>query len=271
MRRPAVRTLLALGLLVATVLVTVGDAVEVGAAPAGPSAPVASPSAPAAADVQLGGGSGIVFGHGQPVTANYYWYCTLTAVGYDRDGNLVGLTNAHCFYDNDGNQWPGDQIYAERAAPGTALQPQRGSQPDLELGVIGTVEHISGGNPIFPGPNGRGLDYAVIRLDESKVQPTATVGGITISEIGDTPGPGTIMCKHGRTSGLTCGMQLLDVKPYFTHTVWVDGGDSGSPVVVGETLVGNAWVTGAGTSMTAIAADLEARGELGAGFTPVHT
>lgn len=219
--------------------------------------------------VTLGGGSGIVFGRGKPVTKTQGTSCTLTTVGYDKTGNLIGLTNAHCFYDNEGHQWPGDKIYYDMSPPGTSLNQSKVWEPDLETGVIGTVVYISGGNPVAPGPNGRGLDYAVIKLDPAKVTPTATVGKVTIGKIGAPPGTGTVMCKQGRTSGLTCGAKLLNVGTYFTHTIWAGPGDSGAPVTVGQTLVGNQWVAGGSTSMPEIVKDLAKRNTIGAGFTPV--
>jgi hypothetical protein len=249
--------------------------VTLGLAPAAPPAGAAgsAPAGVAGVDrapgtVVLGGGSGIVFGHGTELTESTGAACTLTAIGYDRAGALVGLTNAHCFYDTEGNQFPGDEVYADLSTPGTSLAPNQAIRPDLATGPIGTVEHISGGNPVSPGPNGVGLDYSVIRLDPAKVTPTATVGEVTIRRIGAPPGFGTIVCKQGRTTGITCGMQLFRQDPYFFHTIFELPGDSGSPVVVGDTLIGNQWVAGGSTSMTAIVADLDARGGLGAGFTP---
>ena len=229
----------------------------------------AKAQAATARTVTLGGGSGIVFGHGGPVTKTQGASCTLTTVGYDRAGNLIGLTNAHCFYDNEGHQWLGDKVYFDASPAGTSTNQSKTQEPDLQTGVIGTVAYISGGNPVRPGPNGLGLDYAVIKLDKSKVKPTATVGKVTIAKIGAPPGPATIMCKHGRTSGLTCGMQLLTVGDYFTHTIWAGPGDSGAPVTVGQTLVGNQWIAGGSVSMVAIVNDLAKRGGVGAGFTPV--
>jgi hypothetical protein len=219
--------------------------------------------------VTLGGGSGIVFGHKGPVSKTQGESCTLTTIGYDKAGELVGLTNAHCFYDNDGHQWLGDKVYFDASKPGTSTSQSSVQDPDLHTGVIGTVAYISGGNPVAPGPNGPGLDYAVIKLDKTKVKPTATVGSVTIARIGAPPRAGTVMCKRGRTSGLTCGAKLLDVGDYFTHTIWAGPGDSGSPVAVGQTLVGNQWVTGGSVSMVAIINDLAHRGDIGAGFTPV--
>lgn len=229
------------------------------------AAALAPPASAEPPKVELGGGSGIVFGHDQPIE-KASGACTLTAIGHDRDDRLVGLTNAHCFYDNDGHQWLGDEVYRDASEPGTSLDPNDTNTPDLETGVIGTVAHISGGNPIFPGPNGVGLDYAVIELDESKVRPTATIGETTITEIGPPPGAGRIVCKQGRTTGVTCGTMLTTSGDYFTHTIWELPGDSGAPVTAGTTLIGNQWVAGGSTSMAAIVDDLASNGEIGAGF-----
>jgi V8-like Glu-specific endopeptidase len=227
-------------------------------------------SLPASAETpkkSLGGGSSIVFGHGD-VTADHAGSCTLTTIGYDLTGDLVGLTNAHCFYDNDGHQWLGDKIYLDKAPPGTSTAPLQQIIPDLDTGVVGTVVYISGGNPAFPGPNGVGLDYSVIKFDKSKIAPTATVGDTTITSIGPAPGAGTIICKQGRTTGITCGTKIADIGNYFTHTIWEMPGDSGSPVTSGTTLIGNQWIAGGSVSMVAIMSDLNERGQIGAGFEP---
>jgi hypothetical protein len=154
-------------------------------------------------------------------------------------------------------------VYFDASPPGTSTKQNNAQDPDLDTGVIGTVAYISGGNPVVPGPNGPGLDYAVIKLDKTKVTPTATVGSVTIARIGPPPNAGTIICKQGRTSGLTCGTKLLNVGDYFTHTIWASPGDSGAPVAAGQTLVGNQWVTGGSTSMVAIINYLNVRGGVG--------
>ncbi|RMI34897.1 chymotrypsin family serine protease [Nocardia stercoris] len=208
--------------------------------------------------VEVGGGTGITFLRGHaPDDLSAAGSCTLTTIGYDAAGDLVGLTNAHCEY-RGAEQWLGDRVLLESEV--AAGGPQA---------VIGTVDYISGGNPIVPGPNGAGLDYAVVRFDPAVVQPVATVGGTTIRAVGAPPLPGTPVCKQGATSGLTCGVELLTVGPYLVTTVPEIPGDSGSPVVVGDTLIGNQWVWGGGTSISAVLADLDRRGGVGAGFHPV--
>ncbi|QWF83959.1 S1 family peptidase [Amycolatopsis sp. CA-230715] len=216
--------------------------------------------------VRIGGGSGIVFGHNKPIPAQNAEWCTLTAIGYDRTGELVGLTNAHCFYDTDGKQTLGDKVYYDKTPAGTAAAPLKTSETDLETGVIGTVEYVSKSNPVG-SPSDPGLDYSVIKFDKTKVVPTQTVGETTITGIGSPPVPGTRMCKQGQTSGLTCGFELSTSGPYFGHTILEFPGDSGSPVVLNGKLIGNQWAAGLSTSMVAIKADLDSRGGIGAGFT----
>ncbi|MRH90502.1 peptidase S1 [Nocardia sp. SYP-A9097] len=214
---------------------------------------------PARERAQVGGGSGLAMLRGGPLTDHSIVYlCTLTAIGYDAAGNLIGLTNAHCEYDGD-RQWLGDLVLleSEAFAPGATV-------PDLHL--LGRIEYISGGNPVVPGPNGPGLDYAVIVFDKSAVEPVATVGETTIRALGDPPPNGTPVCKQGATSARTCGVTLATAGPYLLTTVPEYPGDSGAPVVMGDTLIGNQWSWGAGTSMTAILADLDRRGGVGAGF-----
>jgi hypothetical protein len=239
------------------------------------------------AEVKVGSGTGIVVAHNNV----YGGACTLTAVGRDAAGDLVGLTNAHCFYNTSGEVFHGAQIYFDSSPQGTWTD----AVPDEATGPIGTVEYISGGNPATFVSPAAGLDYAVIKFDESKVAPTATVGQLTVTEIGAPPAGGTVVCKQGRFSGLTCGamiavpevpneqvceatlppllfvvgMRLKAPVPsgYFCHTVFTGPSDSGSPVAVGTTLLGHTWVTGSSASILSIIDDMNARGGVGAGFT----
>ena len=102
------------------------------------------PSALANADglVPLGGGSGLV------VEGNTL--CTLTAIGNDNRGNLIGFTSAHC-------GGPGERVAAEGAEA---------------AGVLGTM--VAGNDA---------LDYAVIQFDPQKVQPVNNVKGFEIDGI----------------------------------------------------------------------------------------
>src|SRR3954447_18510814 len=119
-----------------------------------------APFARAVDPVPLGGGSGIVIDGDT--------FCTLTTIGHDNRGNLIGFTSAHC-------GGPGAQVAAEGAT---------------DHGVLGTM--VAGNE---------GLDYAVIEFDPQKVNPVNTVNGFEIDGIAPDPTFGAIACKLGRTTG----------------------------------------------------------------------
>ena len=149
--------------------------------------------------VPLGGGSGIV--------VNGETLCTLTAIGNDNRGNLIGFTSAHC-------GGPGAQVAAEGAEDG---------------GVLGTM--VAGND---------GLDYAVIQFDPQKVRPVNNVNGFQIDGIGPDPAFGEVACKLGRTTGYSCGVTWGPGEEPGTIVNQVCGrpGDSGAPVTVNNRLVG---------------------------------
>ncbi|MFE3058086.1 serine protease [Nocardia sp. NPDC059239] len=188
----------------------------------------------------IGGGSGIIIDNVET--------CTVTTVGHDAAGRLVGLTAGHC-----GEQ--GSQVWAEQ---------------DRGAGVIG---HFVYSNSDWA------LDYAVIQFDEGSIIPVNRIGNTTITEIGAPATFPMIGCKQGRTTGNTCGITWGDF--FQTGNTWtqicVVQGDSGSPVVVGTTLVAmvRAYVVAAcigpeiGPNMSAIVNDMNARGGVGAGYYPI--
>ncbi len=153
----------------------------------------------AAAPVTLGGGSGIVVDGDS--------FCTLTTIGTDNRGELVGFTSAHC------------------GGPG-ALVAAEGSE---DAGPVG--EMVAGNDA---------LDYAVIKFDPAKVTPTDNVKGFVINGVGSDPKFGDIACKLGRTTGYSCGVTWGQGKDPGTIVNQVCGrpGDSGAPVTVGNKLVG---------------------------------
>jgi hypothetical protein len=157
------------------------------------------PSANAADPVPLGGGSGI--------TVNGDTLCTLTAIGNDNRGNLIGFTSAHC-------GGPGAQVGAEGADA---------------AGVLGTM--VAGND---------GLDYAVIQFDPQKVKPVNNVNGFEIDGIAPDPVTGDVACKLGRTTGYSCGVVWGPGEQPGTIVSQVCGqpGDSGAPVTVNNQLVG---------------------------------
>jgi hypothetical protein len=211
---------------------------------------VGSPPRAAAADVRIpmGGGAGIVI--------NGDTMCTLTTIGGDSAGELIGFTSAHC-------GGPGAQVAAEGAE---------------NAGILGTM--VSGND---------NLDYAVIKFDPAKVTPVANYNGFLISGIGPDPAFGQIACKQGRTTGNSCGVTWGPGQDPGTIVMQVCGqpGDSGAPVTVNNLLVG--MIHGAFSdnlptciikyiplhtpavvmSFNAALADINAKHRPGAGFTPL--
>jgi hypothetical protein len=198
--------------------------------------------------IPLGGGAGIL--------VNGDTLCTLTTIGTDPKGNLMGFTSAHC-------GGPGAPVVAEAAK---------------ERGSVGTM--VSGND---------GLDYAVIQFDKAKVLPQANFGGFAINGIGPDPASGQIACKQGRTTGNSCGVTWGPGQEPGTILMQVCGqpGDSGAPVTVNDQLVG--MIHGAFSenlpvcitkyiplhtpavvqSINADLADLQAKNRPGAGFVPI--
>lgn len=209
-----------------------------------PTAPMANADEP----VPLGGGSGLV--------VNDDTLCTLTAIGIDNRGNLIGFTSAHC-------GGPGAQVGAEEAEAN---------------GVLGTM--VAGNDA---------LDYAVIQFDPQKVRPVNNVNGFQIDGLGPDPTVGDIACKLGRTTGYSCGVTWGAGEEPGTIVNQVCGqpGDSGAPVTVNNRLVG--MLHGAFTedlptcivkfiplhtpavtmSINAVLADITAKNRPGSGFVPV--
>jgi hypothetical protein len=200
--------------------------------------------------VPLGGGSGIVI-DGDTL-------CTLTTIGHDNRGKLVGFTSAHC-------GGPGAQV---------------GSEAAKDRGVLGTM--VAGNE---------GLDYAVIEFDPAKVVPVNNVGGFEIDGLGPDPNFGQVACKLGRTTGSSCGVTWGpgDKPGTILNQVCGGPGDSGAPVTVDNMLVG--MIHGAFSdnlptcvtqyvplhtpavtiSMSSVLADVNAKNRPGAGFVPVGT
>jgi hypothetical protein len=160
---------------------------------------VLAPVAVADGKVPIGGGAGIV--------VNGDTFCTLTSIGTDNTGALIGFTSAHC-------GGPGAQV---------------ASEDEQNAGVIGTM--VAGND---------NLDYAVIRFDPAKVQPISNYKGFVIDGIGPDPVFGEIACKLGRTTGYSCGVTWGPGQDPGTIVNQVCGqpGDSGAPVTVNNRLVG---------------------------------
>lgn len=147
----------------------------------------------------LGGSSGIIFDNNSA--------CSLTSIGHDGAGRLVGITAGHC------------------APAGARLI----SEVTPKAGVIGTVAFSD---------NGETLDFAVLELDPSRVIPVRTVGPTTIAGIAPPPGTGATVCSSGRTSGFDCGVVWGVLEGTSINQYCSKPGDSGGPVTVGDRLVG---------------------------------
>ncbi|WP_408066421.1 chymotrypsin family serine protease [[Mycobacterium] nativiensis] len=211
---------------------------------------LAAPAGRVAADdkVVLGGGAGIVV-DGDTL-------CTLTSIGHDKAGALIGFTSAHC-------GGPGAEVAAEGAEGN---------------GIVGQM--VAGNDA---------LDYAVIEFDPAKVTPVPNFGGFVIGGIGPDPSFGQIACKQGRTTGNSCGVTWGPGQDPGTIVMQVCGrpGDSGGPVVVNNMLVG--MIHGAFSealptcvvkyiplhtpavvvSINAVLGDLAEKDRPGAGFVPI--
>jgi len=207
-----------------------------------------APTSRAEGLVVLGGGSGIVI--------NGDTFCTLTTIGHDNKGDLIGFTSAHC-------GGPGAQVAAEGAE---------------DHGVLGTM--VAGNE---------GLDYAVIQFDPTLVRPVAEVNGFRIDGVGPDPVFGQVACKLGRTTGYSCGVTWGpgDKPGTIVNQVCGQPGDSGAPVTVDNQLVG--MIHGAFSedlptcvvkfiplhtpavtvSINSVLADITAKNRTGTGFVPV--
>lgn len=211
---------------------------------AAPIGVLSTPRAGGDDKVPLGGGAGIVVAGS---------YCTLTTVGHDNTGELVGFTAAHC-------GGPGAQVVAEGSA--------------IAVGTVATADE--------------GLDYAVIKFDVAKVSPVAAFDGFAIDGIGPDPDFLQPACTHGGATGMGCGqITVAGLRPA-TMTAnmpaWQPG-DDGAPVTVEGQLVG---MTRHGhtkvllpvptvithielTLFSAILNDANTKGVPGAGFTPIRS
>ena len=167
---------------------------------AGWGAPGLASAAPA--KIFLGGGSGILILKG----GNSASACTLTTIGHAKTGELIGITAGHC-------GTPGQRVVSESFA---------------DRGQAGVITYSNDKN-----------DVAIIEFDKSKVVPLQTVRGVTIKGVDTRPiGFPTIACKEGRTTGNTCGIAWFSEGSAHFSQICVIEGDSGSPVVVGNRLVG---------------------------------
>ncbi|MBS9532358.1 serine protease [Mycobacterium sp. M1] len=200
------------------------------------AATVLPTTATASDKLLLGGGAGIAL--------NGDTLCTLTAIGYDDAGRLIGFTAAHC---------------------GGVGAPVVVDGADDE-GVVGTVTATDDG-----------LGYAVIEFDPAKVAGIRNYEGFAIKGVDTDPGHAQQACMLGHVTGVTCwDGDSGAVNP--DGNEWWQPGDDGAPVTVDDLIVGMvpdgsvpvaplAQPASGIVSFSAILDDVNTRGGSGAGFT----
>jgi hypothetical protein len=207
------------------------------------SAGFANPSAVADATVPLGGGAGI--------TVNGT-LCTLTTIGHDGSGALVGFTAASC------------------GSPGSPVAAVGGAN----VGSVVAAEDS--------------LKYAIIKFDPAQVTPTANFAGFAINGIGPDPDFRQPACTDGAATGIQCGIITTIPGPGPSRNMSrcpFQPGDEGRPVTADNLLIGiarNGWTAlDVGpvhygqtpesflTLFSAVLNDVNAKGGPGAGFTPI--
>jgi len=206
------------------------------------TASISLASGVASADGQiLGGGAGIV------VAGNH---CTLATIGHDKTGALVGFTAGHC-------GGPGADVVAEGGGP------------------IGTVVDVGE------------MDYGVIKFDPAKVTPTSSFAGFPVNGVGPDPEWHQAACTDGAANGVRCGGVASMPGPGPRGAISrspFQAGDDGSPITCDGHLIGIAFggidtpgdLQGLApshftnfTKFSAIMGDVNARGGVGAGFSPI--
>ncbi|MGV0625204.1 serine protease [Mycolicibacter minnesotensis] len=195
---------------------------------------------PAAAMVILGGGAAIV--------VNGDSYCTLTTIGRDRFGDVVGFTASQC------------------GGPGATVA------VSATQATVGTVVAVN-----------NDLRYAVIRFDAPDLIPVSDYAGIGINGIGPDPVYNSFLCKWGPAAPGICGLLRRDGWPRAAMIGEFDAGDLGAPVTMDGQLVGlvydfgilpggrygPTWPLTYFTRFNAILADLNANDGPGSGFVPI--
>ncbi|MFZ2172649.1 MAG: serine protease [Rhodococcus sp. (in: high G+C Gram-positive bacteria)] len=220
---------------------------SLGAVPAAAAAPGAAVSVVAVPSVSVGPGTAYTTDPGME------GYCTIAVVGHDNEGRLVALTVGHC------HQRAGQAVYKVGEA---------------EAGPIGHETDVFSGSR--DGTFGV-LDYAVIELDPSVVVPSNSGPDVdaVVNNVGDAA-LWNIACKFGPSTGKTCGVITKLDHLHLQNWAAIGPGDSGAPLIIGDTLVGISMGVDFATGspfyygrITPILEDIDSRGSYGAGFTPV--
>ncbi|MDM7489660.1 chymotrypsin family serine protease [Rhodococcus indonesiensis] len=224
-------------------------------------------------------GDGITFTAADPAPG----WCSVGAVGHDREGRLVAVTAGHCWQNGAGEVWKvGEQSHGPIGTETSVYSP-------------GSVDRF--GIPTDAAP-----DYAVVLLDETRVRgsntsaPDADGEAVVLESIGSLPDGDQDIGRHcaaGHTTGIACGpfplVDALDlagtrdvlVNPNSLESWLVmQQGDSGGPLVRTDTGEWLGLAVGYRPDDVRFAVyqradriveDLDARGGIGAGFTLVCT
>lgn len=201
----------------------------------------ALPAAPPAAAMAILGGGAVIVVDGTN-------YCTLTTIGHDRAGDIVGFTAAQC------------------GGPGA---PVAAAGSDATIGTVVAV------NP--------DLRYAVIKFDEPDLIPVSDYLGVAINGIGPDPQYDALVCKWGPTTPGICNRIISARWPRTTMREQFDPGDPGAPVTMDGLLVGMVYGFGVSpgtkyrapgtmtylTKFAAILDDVNAGDGPGSGFVPI--
>lgn len=194
-----------------------------------------------------------LFGPGTPVFIGPTTLCTLGVAGYDAEGRAVGITAGHC-----GN--PGEEVI---------------SADSWSVGPAGRIVASS-----------RNYDYSVIEFNE-RAEISRSYNGVTVNSVGGSPATGEQLCKRGVATGHTCGVSWVSEKRVNFSQVCAMRGDSGAPLLAGDRLVGVVsggvfpdhnlscrtplqgpfFMPTVSPTIDAITDNLDARGDVGAGFT----
>lgn len=183
-------------------------------------------------------------------------FCTLGAVGYDADGNKVGLTAGHC---SEGNtaQW------AAKSVDGKFLGVVATARTDYNVGIL---EYDK-------------FDYGFILFADNVVFADDPATAVNPQSIG-TPASWQRVCKFGHAPlqpGEKCGTSVGNRPIEFDITAASFFGDSGGPVyrpsapTVLLGVISRPAMPGLTTVQRADAAsaDALANGSIGGGFQPV--
>lgn len=172
-----------------------------------------------------------VFGGGMKVTTDGGGWCSMGSVGYDDLGRAVGLIAGHCMHA------PGDRVFL--CQDQVQHEPPNCGGRQVEVGQYSTTSISSGYDTTTNEVVDWTLDYAVIELDTTKVQLTnKTPRGLEINKIGPVPKALDIVCKDGSRTGKSCGPVGQSANNTINTWGYAWFGDSGSPAVIGDGLVG---------------------------------